>query len=311
MRTPIRSGMTLLEVVISFAIVASIMHMVTQALYTGARAQEVLTMRTEMSDSAHQVLNRLAIDLRGADHHYSYITEVDTATGDELRVWTFNVCGGFASDGEAEYTVGEYGREVIYNVTQGTLEMTYIEDDGTEATSQVARHVNDFAVSPISGDLLAGNTITMNLTIERTDSQNVVHDNSAERMVLLRSTIYHTDGLTSADGSQTNPADTADDTLEPEMITGPGVEAIWGNDQDRKTNKVRIDVSLIENTGYRIDPSSVNWQTSADLSVKYNATRLELTFTGAVTGPCDITITADSIHTATGATVSDTFRNNY
>lgn len=209
---PHRAGFSLMESVIAMAVLMTILMAVTQGINGAATMSETVTHKTELTNSAQSIVNQMAMDLRNADEQFIY-----KSLGTKF-IWDMKVCTGFDSaDGSPIFNQGLYGRIYTYDTADSSLTKEILSDDPAEESAHtLATNVKDFQIEQLSssGSSVDGNRLRISLTLEQEDSRGTLYEDTGERVVFLRSTIFNEDTLSATGGGGSTPS-----TNDPPSVT--------------------------------------------------------------------------------------------
>jgi prepilin-type N-terminal cleavage/methylation domain-containing protein len=203
----LRSGFTLLEVMITTTILATVMFLTSQSIQNGTRLNERITLQTDLNNQANAVLNALALELRTVsdDTTLLKVEPSPVSTSATQTVYQYYTSQGIQSytlaDGTTSWST-QYesapGRILTYNKTAGTLTKTY---GGTDLLLCDKIAPNGFLLEQV------GPTLRINLTLRTVYragyiDEMIIHAADAQ-VIFLRSTLNKTPG--------SHPTVTADD----------------------------------------------------------------------------------------------------
>jgi prepilin-type N-terminal cleavage/methylation domain-containing protein len=257
-----RSAFTLLEVMIASAILGTILFLTTQAIDTGSRLNERITLQTDLNNKANAVLNDLALELRTAESNstatsslkiplsttspntYRYkpskgivsnpVWQTDPTTGQYVLDSSNNKIPIYDSTGTVQLVTWttEYDliREIVYDSTAGTLTKTVYSDAAGTVVSYSDRICDQIAPSGFVLEQV-GTTLRMNLTLQVTYragyvGETIIHAADAQ-VIFMRSTLNDTPGSSPIVRDSPGYAITGANTSSPAPSTNFGAKLSW------------------------------------------------------------------------------------
>lgn len=170
-----RTGFSLIEILIATVIVALVLHGVGTAILSGQAAHQTLIVKSNIQDSTERALNIIESDLINSDNSFSSFETEDHF------IAAYRVCTSLKADGEPVMNGGEYGREIIYDKLNKTLSIKKIDDTGYDYDLTVCDSVIDFSMNRDENGY-----ITVEIEVQKSTVRDSVVTYKAARIVLPR-----------------------------------------------------------------------------------------------------------------------------
>jgi prepilin-type N-terminal cleavage/methylation domain-containing protein len=294
-----RSAFTLLEVMIASAILGTILFLTTQAIDTGSRLNERITLQTDLNNKANAVLNDLALELRTAESNSTSSTslkiplspnvyEFKPSSGIESRpVYSANPSTGvydvpvLDSDGNQVVTwTTKYDgkRELIYDSAAGTLTKNIYDTAGTTLLyslplcDQIAP--NGFTLEQV------GTTLRMNLTLQVSYragyiGEVILHAADAQ-VIFMRSTLNDTPGSSPIVRDAPGYAITGANTASSAPACNFGAKLSWlSSGQEQITLVISAPIGKVLNQQATVVTVATAVTSAAGTTTSYSATATE------------------------------------
>ncbi len=263
------SGFTLMEMLISLALLSMVMVIVSMSLDTSTRFNDRFSRQTDINNRANDVLNKLAMQLRlaaaGATPATSLelpgaypvgFTAKDPSKAANVRAYYYAVSTGLGGAPNWAEQYEPYKRMIIYDysVLPGRLLLQPRDSAGNPGPLEILSEdvaENGFNLSRV------GNTLQMSLTLRsQTRAEEEIIYTALAQTLFLRSTLNQSSG-SSAVTYVDNPTD-ADGNVAGTTTSAPSV--MFGNlVTELTTSPPQQQVSLFFTApiGKKINPQSI------------------------------------------------------
>jgi prepilin-type N-terminal cleavage/methylation domain-containing protein len=254
-------GFTLMELMISLALLGTVMVIVTMSLDTSMRFNDRFSRQTDINNRANDVLNKLAMQLRlaaGASLELPGAYPVgfqakDSAKSTNVKAFYFAVSTGLGGAPTWAEQYEPFKRMIIYDysVTPGRLLLQTRDALGNPAnleplSEEVAE--NGFSLTRV------GNTLQMSLTLRsQTRVQEEIIYTALAQTLFLRSTLNESSGSSSVTYVD-NPED-ADGNIAGATTSAPSV--MFGNLVTELSSQQQLSMFFTAPIGKKIDPNTI------------------------------------------------------
>ena len=259
-----RSAFTLLETIIAMAITGTILTLVATSLDVGSRFNERVTLQTDLSNRANEVLNRLALELRNARADSASLLLPFSRSGspttgqDEYRYF---VSTGISATTPFSTTYESSRRSLIYNKSARSLTLvrTNFPTLGTN-TSEVL--TSDLGTEDAFSIEQIGMTLNMQLRLMTStrrkglavgSEEDIVHVSEA-KVLFLRATLDTSSGAAPISAVFSPPID-ADGVINV-VNTGPTIE--FGNLVTLLSTSEQVAIFITAPIGSLVNSGSVS-----------------------------------------------------
>lgn len=262
-------GFTLMELLISMALLSMVMVIVTMSLDTGNRFNDRFSRQTDINNRANDVLNKLSMQLRMAAAGATPATSLelpgaypvgfqpkDPSKAANVKAYYFAVSTGLGGAPTWAEQYEPFKRMIIYDysVTPGRLLLQPRDNLGNLGPEEILTEdvaENGFSLTRV------GNTLQMSLTLRsQTRVEEEIIYTALAQTLFLRSTLNESSG-SSAVTYVDNPED-ADGNIAGTTTSAPSV--MFGNlVTELTTSPPQQQVSLFFTApiGKKIDPKSI------------------------------------------------------
>ncbi|MBA2481832.1 MAG: prepilin-type N-terminal cleavage/methylation domain-containing protein [Planctomycetes bacterium] len=316
----VRSAFTLVEVMISSAILGTILFLTTQSIDTGSRLNERITLQTDLNNKANAVLNDLALELRTAESNDPTIGSGTSSLKIPLsagfpNTYEYKPSNGIAIDAGSGIWTTQYDtkRQLVYDSAAGTLTKHVYNAGGAVAYSlplcdQIANR--DANGNPMNGFTIeqVGTTLRMNLTLQTSFragyvGEMIIHAADAQ-VIFMRSTLNNTPGASPIVRDAPGYAITGANTASPAPATNFGAKLSWlSTGQEQITLVISAPIGRVLNPAATVVTVGTSVTNAAGTTTSYSATATEGTTVSLTTSGTPVTIKRTTRTTTNGTQV--------